>query len=499
MARQDRGPIQTRVENALPLSVIPAFSAQSAPPSLRSARTIPPAWIAPAPAWPAGRASRRRVIATLAAATLAGALPGCGGSAGRAAVPASPDPAGTTRQPEPDVGDPPPGDTSHGETPHPVAVMYLPTDPQPGERFSLGAQDGAYWRLVPNPGQAILTDGLLGDVLPGERWVDVPLDGAWSAAAASDDGRMLMVAANHGALFLSCDEGRTWRRQTAVGEAHWTSVAIAPRGQHMAAASFGGRIWVSLDAGRTWAARSEPDDWTSVAISEGGYNLVAVAKNGAIHTSDEAGASWTVRSTETQRWQSVAATPDGALMLAGASDGALWFSDGFGTSWMPRGPRAPWSRTALSRDGQTMAAATWGSFVQVSTDAGETWTPVFREGPVTALAMSADGQRLLLTVPAQPGLPDGRPHLSLDGGRTWQPQLDDRSWMAAALSGDGRTLLAAHAGPGAGGLRVSIGNRTRYGPAGSISGGPGGWLDMYYEGDGRFRIADADPGPHRVE
>ncbi len=472
-------------------------------------RALPAAWVAPASipsAPPANRASRRRMIATLAAATLAGALPGCGGSARGGTAPAPTDPGGTTREPAPYGGDPPPAEASHGGTPHPVTVIYLPADPQPGERFSLGAEPGAHWRLVPNPGQAILTDGLSGDVQPGERWVDIPLHGAWSTAAASHDGRWLMLAANHGPLFLSGDEGQTWQRQPAVGEAHWTSVALAPTGLHMAAASFGGRLWISRDEGASWRACSEPRDWVSVAISEDGYKVVALTKDGGIHSSDDGGEIWTVRSTGPQRWQSLAATPSGAHLLAGASDGALWSSAHFGSRWQPLGVQQPWSRTALSQDGQILAAATWGSFVQLSTDAGESWTPVFREGPVSALAMSSDGRRLLLTVPAQPGLPDGRPHLSLDGGLTWQAQLDDRTWMAAAISGDGRTLLAAHAGPdtdgsaggAAGGIRVSVGNRTRYGPAGSISGGPGGWLDMFYEGDGRFRITDADPGPHQV-
>jgi len=379
-----------------------------------------------------------------------------------------------------------------------VIRIDLPESPAVGERFALGAQALAQWVLVPRPGQMILTDGLPGDRAPGERWQSARLPGRWSTAALSQDGRVMLLGANHGPLMLSRDGGESWQRTGPANDAHWTSVAVAPGGCHQAASSFAGRLWVSRNRGQSWEPRGPVLDWMSVAISEGGHHLVAVTKSGELHASRDGGETWTV-TRSSHRWQSVANTPDGAQVLAGASDGALWQSDDFGEHWWAEPVQQLWSRVAISHLGDRRAAATWGEPVQVWEDERQSWTSTFRPGPVTGLAMSADGQQVLLTVPAEPGLPDGRPHLSTDGGRTWQAQLDDRLWSAAAVSADATTVLVTYTGADGGGVRWSIGHRTRFGPSGAIYGSAGGWLELEHIGDGRFVVTRAGPGPYRIE
>jgi hypothetical protein len=188
-------------------------------------------------------------------------------------------------------------------------------------------------------------------------------------------------------------------------------------------------------------------------------------------------------------------------------------SDG-GQTWLQRNViiggspiYGSWYRAAASADGNTIAVAgRYNSGLYLSHDRGLTWTqapaPV---GDYTALAMSADGQVIGATITnGTTAATTGSVQLSRDGGATFSPVTmpgTDTNWRAIAMAEDANLFIVASGTFGStnGQLYTSLGNRTSYATVpGSITGGPGAYVEVEYVGGNRWNVRTSSAGPFTV-
>lgn len=280
------------------------------------------------------------------------------------------------------------------------------------------------------------------------------IPGAWNQAgntvagtsgyvgcAMSDDGRVLLAAANGSAtaqLNLSTDGGATWTQPTGpvADTGGFAGCAASADGQVLLVPGNGSpaaKLNLSTDGGSTW---SRP---AGLVPGTAGYAGCASSADGQVLL--------------------VTALGSAAAKLNMSIDG--------GVTWtQPVGPAAGTSGfigCAASADGQVLMTVGLGSSaakVSLSTDGGTTWTQP--SGPVAdtlgfdGCAISADG--LVLIVCAR-GSSAAKVSLSTNGGSTWSqptgPVPDTNGFIGCAASQDGKVLLAAGYGSAAAQLSLS--------------------------------------------
>lgn len=208
------------------------------------------------------------------------------------------------------------------------------------------------------------------------------------------------------ALFVSDDEGATWRRASMQGLPDMerrrcnTVVAHPARPDEVWLAVSGpvkpgdGGPWCSRDGGTTWQWRGEglpavdafyrQDIWVAgpeLAISADGSMVTISDDKGHVARREAGGANWTPLSRPDGAFNCVAADPlvAGRFYVA-CQQGGLWRSEDGGVSWM----------NVIDRDVHWVApdwhardriAAVRPDGVLVSGDAGETWRPLDRSLP----------------------------------------------------------------------------------------------------------------------
>ncbi len=130
-----------------------------------------------------------------------------------------------------------------------------------------------------------------------ERWTDQPGEApphrtrAWTAVAYSGDGSKLVAADGSGFIYVSTNDGETWKR--VAHSYRWKTVASSEDGGVLIAAADqpvsanqAFLRYISTDGGDTWTTQdTENHAWTSVAISADGEQMFAVENGGFVYTS----------------------------------------------------------------------------------------------------------------------------------------------------------------------------------------------------------------------
>ena len=118
--------------------------------------------------------------------------------------------------------------------------------------------------------------------LPPEPLVDLVVD------PTSTDR---LLAAGESGLFVSEDEGRTWkRREKATGLLAW------PRRDRLYLLDGGGRLRLSADGGRRWQSRGRIGGRAAAVLAASAEALYAASHEGEIRLSTDGGVTWTTRS-----------------------------------------------------------------------------------------------------------------------------------------------------------------------------------------------------------
>ncbi|MEN9678073.1 MAG: hypothetical protein RIS76_3969, partial [Verrucomicrobiota bacterium] len=229
----------------------------------------------------------------------------------------------------------------------------------------------------------------------GQTWTASGPTNSWSAAACSQDGRVLLVGAYNGPLYLSTDSGTTWRVTSAPSQ-QWSGLAASSDGSILAAVGLGGLLYVSTDGGLNWTSRAvQPgggaQNFTAVAMSAAGSNLVAAVEGGSLYCSADAGVNWAARASQ-QEWSAVASSADGNHLVATVRNGFIYVSADAGQTWDAKAFSAGWAAVASSTDGLRLTAA--ANQIYTSVDSGTTWTTNAVDGAshsFTGVSSSGDG------------------------------------------------------------------------------------------------------------
>jgi photosystem II stability/assembly factor-like uncharacterized protein len=177
----------------------------------------------------------------------------------------------------------------------------------------------------------------------GGHWTPTDeISTTWTSLTVSGDGNKMAAVESggtiHTATRVTAADGTvswTWtpRWTDQAGEAPntkraWSAVAYSADGSTLVAADGSGFIYISTNDGETWKRVAHSYRWKTVASSKDGRVLIAAADQGVsagapslLYTSTDGGETWTTTSSTNHAWQSVTASADGNQLFAVEWDG----------------------------------------------------------------------------------------------------------------------------------------------------------------------------------
>ena len=244
-----------------------------------------------------------------------------------------------------------------------LAARQVTSPTSQGYRVAIAAgPGGSLYAAGPEGLTVIHPDGTSGGARP-----------APAAISMAASGRLILVGAD-GGLYLSRDEGRSWKR-AGVGTGRF--LAVAASGRTLVAGAWAGSLFSSVDAGATWRrveVPGGPAEFESITVA--GPIALAATETGMLASTDGA-RTWTWLSGLPDRMTAVAAEPAGGF-VAGDWRGRLYQS--------PDG--VSWTRAADLGRGVWAIDGGWAATVSGLYDlASGAWAgPPFEGVEVTALA-----------------------------------------------------------------------------------------------------------------
>lgn len=260
-----------------------------------------------------------------------------------------------------------------------------------------------------------------------------------------------LVAATNQGIFLSSDDGQSWRApqqqinyawnrmdengQPQVVDGQSGTEVLLPDGAALLVAT-GGGLLRSEDNGETWQASDtgltslNPARLSVNSLTRQGARLVATTFYGGVFCSDDGGRTWRrcQQGLDTRFPFSVFTLGD--RLYVGTSDRGFFVSTNRGETWQPqawpqflRSARGP--VRALAQTGNSLFALTQGAGLHVSTSGGASWS-VAEPGNsgIYYHALVAGNAELLRLTKAGPSSVSGLTR-STDDGVYWWPYLND--------------------------------------------------------------------------
>lgn len=259
---------------------------------------------------------------------------------------------------------------------------------------------------------------------------------------AAHAGERLIAVGERGFIFLSDDNGATWKSTPSPTAATLTAVYFVDA-QHGWAVGHDAVILVTADGGATWArtheAPQEQKPLLDVWFADRSHGF-AVGAYGSFYESMDGGRSWQTRSVlkDDMHLNAVVGLPSGVLFLAGES-GTLFRSADRGRTWKQL--RSPYGGSYFGAlilvDGGILIHGLRGKIYR-STPEGKDWRAVDSAEPLGVLGGTTLGAGRVVLVGQ-----NGAIWLSYDDGRTFAlRKTTERKTLAAVLPITPDTLLA---------------------------------------------------------
>ena len=333
---------------------------------------------------------------------------------------------------------------------------------------------GKSWAQSGLQGQMVLA--VCGDKLAGTdqglwrresatKWTKLKLDAVITALARG--GKTIVAGTEDHGLFVSGDEGASWRKAAGVEEG---INAIAADGQRLVAGTSTGRLHQSMDGGATWSELPALPTAVMALAVRGQQVLAGAYRSGLFELKDGA---WQPANSGLESTNAIDLlwTKDG--LLAVAMDGLQRLADG---RWQPLEAAAPGDpRAAIpGRDGQLLLGTREGLFAGANR--------IGDMADVTLIRSAPNGDLAVLT--------EGALHLRLGEKWTEVPRSERERTIDAAFSpaypdDDGLLLLTLRQG-----TRTSV---VRYGPKSQE-------IDRLFDYDARSRwLSIGLPADYRVD
>lgn len=250
--------------------------------------------------------------------------------------------------------------------------------------------------------------------------------------AAARAGERLVAAGERGRIFLSDDEGKTWRAAHSPVEATLTALHFQDA-RNGWAVGHDAVILHTGDGGETWrlvhSAPQEERPLLDVYFRDALHG-VAVGAYGAFLETRDGGRTWTPRRIleDDPHLNALAPAAGGRLLIAGEAGTLLASPDG-GTRWMPLAPPYRGSFFGVLAPGaEDLIAFGLRGNVWHSPDLGRTWSPVAIPSQASLL-----GGRVLAPGSAVLVGQDATLLVTRDGGRSFELRREASGAALAAV------------------------------------------------------------------
>ncbi|HQX07100.1 MAG TPA: YCF48-related protein [Zoogloea sp.] len=193
--------------------------------------------------------------------------------------------------------------------------------------------------------------------------------------ALASNGKVVVAGTQSGAVLVSADNGRSWKREM-LGGSSLIGIAACPDGRFVAV-DFFRKVWSSDAAGAGWKAVTIDKPRTPLAISCDGKGRWWVAGTSAtLAVSADAGATWAVTDMAEDAQLTGIQMVDDSVGYATGEFGLVAVTRDGGTTWtrQPPMPEEFYPYAALfTTPTRGWASGIAGQILQTS-DGGQTWT-----------------------------------------------------------------------------------------------------------------------------
>ena len=210
----------------------------------------------------------------------------------------------------------------------------------------------------------------------------------WTSISSSSDGTKLAIVddgcSDGGDIYTSSDGGETWIDRShnfdggSITDLRWSSIASSYDGQHLAAVAIDTNyVYLSNDQGATWRMSGGVDgpislsrvvsnsDGSNIAVvtttADGMYDGISPGNTSTIYTSQDFVQNWNYLGPDViDRWTSISMSLDGSHIASVSNNGYIYLSTDFGTTWesMTAAGQQAWTTITMSADGALLTAGT---------------------------------------------------------------------------------------------------------------------------------------------
>ncbi len=225
-------------------------------------------------------------------------------------------------------------------------------------------------------------------------------------------GTNILSATGDDSLFISADNGATWRALTTP----WNSrvMFFAMSGNELFVITAGG-IFFSSDNGTNWTSTTNGPPTNEIySFAASGGNSFAGTINGVVYHSSDNGLNWATEDAGIPNSTVTALATIGTKVLAGTQYGGVFSSTDTGMTWNPSGTGLTGvGASAFGVNGPSVFAET-DQGVFLSTDSGASWAPANTGLPGNAIFEFAASETNEFAATLNAGL-----FLTTNNGTSW--------------------------------------------------------------------------------